>query len=225
MDLRQGSPGSADGIKGPGPVIIGGRKAVGDGFAQAVRVELATIGQGERAERQGYATSHLTVRQPHQFETGPAEIAHNPVCVWNACQDSKGGVAGLFLAGQDADAQAGFGRDPVAEVRTVRCLAHGGGGGDKGMGRPDPLDHGGEPFERRQGLGRALDGQSAGRSEVPAQSGEDLFVEYGPDGAAFQPVKHQAHRVGADVDGGDVAGRADRRKQRFGHQRFFRDGS
>ena len=49
-----------------------------------------------------------------------------------AGQHAQRGVPSLLLARQDADVQPGFGSDPLAELRAVRGLPHGGGGGDPG---------------------------------------------------------------------------------------------
>ena len=225
MHLRQRPPGAADGVEGVGLEVSRRLEPVGDGLALAVGVEAARIGQGEGAEGEGGAAPDLALGQPHQLEAGTAQIADHAISVGNAREDAEGGVTRLFLAGQDADPETGFGGDAVAEVPAVFRLAHGGRGGDEGVGGLDALDHGGEAFEGRQGLGGALDRQSARRGQIAAEAGQHLLVEHRPDGAAFQPVQHQTHRVGADVDGGDVTRRADHGLQRVGHQRFFRDGS
>lgn len=132
-----------------------------------------------------------------------------------AGQNPHGGVLGLFLTRQDADVQPGLGGDALTELGAVLGLAHGGGGGDQGRVGPHALQHGGEAAQGCHGHDHALGRQAAGGRQVAAQARQHLFVEYGPDGAAFQPIEDQTDRVGADVDGRDVAAR----KRRIGHQR------
>jgi len=130
-----------------------------------------------------------------RLQAGPAQVADHAGGVGRSRQHADGGVAGLFLARQHAGGEAGLGLDLLDEGRPVPGLAHGGGGGDEGLGRLDGFQHGPEALERRQGLGDALGVQPAAVAEVTAQPGQDLLVEDRPDGATFQPVHHEADRV------------------------------
>ncbi|MNT00403.1 hypothetical protein D3C72_1348350 [compost metagenome] len=224
VHLGQAAPGPADGVQvGRGVGLGHGGQALGDARAQAVDVETLGIGQGEGAERQGHALVQRAVApavaDAGQLQTGTAHVGGHAVRAGCAGQDAERRIAGFLLAAEDADLQARLGGHAGAEVGAVLGLAHGGGGGDDGLIGLHALDDGGEAAQGRHGRDDAGDGQAFGRRQITAQTGQDLFVEHGPDGPAFQPIQHQTHRVGADVDDGDLTRRI------FGldaHQRRFR---
>ena len=151
------------------------------------------------------------VAEPDQLQAGAAQVAGHARRRGLAGQHAERGVARLLLAGQDADLQPGLGGDALAEVRAVLGLAHGGGGGDEGRRRAAR-----PPARRakRRSAVRAISTPSGDSRPVVGRSrprpGQHLFVEDGPDRPAFQPVEHQADRVGADVDDGRVARRRGR---------------
>ncbi|MNJ37596.1 hypothetical protein D3C77_324240 [compost metagenome] len=205
VHLGQAAPGAADGVKGLGRVGVFDRlQPLGDAVAQAVGVEALGVQQGEGAERQGHALAARTVADPRQFQTGAAHVGGHAARAGIARQHAQRRIFRLFLAAEDADVQARFGGDPLAEQGAVLGLTHGGGGGHQHLVRLDALDHGGEAAQRRHGHGHARLRQAPRGGQVAAQARQHLLVEHGPDGAALEPIQHQAHRVGADVDDGDL---------------------
>ncbi len=165
-------------------------------------VKLLATRQHKRPQRQGNARTGCA--QTVQFQTGPAQIAHHARGQGRTGGYTEGCVFGLFLAAKDADVQAGFVVNPLTEGRAVGGLAHGGGGGRQDLVRLDTLDNSSKAFQGRHGHFDARLIQLAGDRDIAAQTGQNLFVEHGPDGAAFQPVQHKAHRVGADIDDGNL---------------------
>ena len=201
MDQGDVAPGTPHRVQADGGV---GRRGLGqaraDGAAQRWRIDRSRRTQGERSERQGRPQARPPVGEAHQFQAGAAEVAHHAFRLRLAGDDAEGGVVGLFLAGEDADDQAGLGANPVHEHPAVPGLAHGGGGGAEHPGRTRAVQHGPEAAQRGHGRDDAFGGEPPGLGEMAAEPGQDLLVIDLPDGAAFQPVEHQAHGVGADVD-------------------------
>ena len=221
MDLGQGAPGAADGVEAVG-LELGrdGFQPLVDAGLDPVGVESLALGQGEGAQRQGQPLFDAARRarravQTSQLQTGAAHVGRDALRVGCAGQHPHGGVFRLFLAGQDTDLQARLGGDALAELRAVPGFAHGRGGGDQGGVGANPLQHGGETAQGRHGHDHPLGRQLAGGRQVAAQTGQDLFVEHGPDRPTFQPVENQTDRVGPDVDGRDVAAG----KRQIRHQR------
>ncbi len=81
--------------------------------------------------------------------------------------------------------QSGFGRHPTAEIGAVHGLADGGRGGDEGIDGPHPFQHGSEAAQAHHGHLDAFGRQSTGRRQIASEAGENLFVEHGPNRAAF----------------------------------------
>ncbi|MNQ92970.1 hypothetical protein D3C85_1084130 [compost metagenome] len=195
----------------------------GDPGAQPVDVKSLGIGQGEGTERQGHALVQRTVAtavaDAGQLQAGAAHVGGDALRSRRAGQDPERGIAGFFLAAEHADLQSRFGGHAGAELDPVLGLAHGGGGGDDGLIRLDALDHGGEAAQGRHGRGDAGHRQASGCGQVTAQTGQHLLIEHGPDRPTFQPIQHQADRIGADVDDGDLTRRV---FSLDAHQRRFR---
>ena len=141
----------------------------------------------------------------HKFQTGAAHVADHAGGVRLAGQDAQGGVAGFFNAGQNPQAKAGFQLHAGEEGRAVGGFAHGGGGDREDVAAVPSAEGGPEAPQGEQGGLDPIGRQSARRRQVAAEARKGLFVEDRPDGAAFQPVDHQAHGIGADVDDGGLA--------------------
>uniref|UniRef100_A0A0N4ZXP9 LigA n=1 Tax=Parastrongyloides trichosuri TaxID=131310 RepID=A0A0N4ZXP9_PARTI len=185
-------------------MVLDRLQPLGDAAAQAVGVEAPVVQQGEGPQRQGHALAARTVADPRQLQTGAAHVGGHAARAGVACQHAQRGIFRFFLAAEDADAQARLGGYALAEFGAVLGLTHGGGGGDQHLIRLDALDHGGEAAQRRHGHDHARLRQAPGGRQVATEAGQGLLVEDGPDRPAFQAVDDQAHRVGADVDDGDL---------------------
>ena len=203
MQQRQVAPGAADGVQSL-------RSKVGSDAAQFApdrctdprRVERRL--EGERAQRQGDPRARLPVGDPDQLQAGAAQVADHALRVRRAGEDAQGGVAGLFapvrtrrrrpVSASTRRQKAG----PSAASRTAAVAAAGHVGGRAAF------EQGAEAAQGHKRGRDALGRQPAGGRQVPAEAGQHLLVEDGPDRAAFQPVDDQADRVGADVDDGRV---------------------
>ena len=205
MHLGQAAPGAADGVERRGRVVVlDWLQPLGDAGAQALGVEPLGVQQGERAQRQCHALAARTIADPRQLQTGAAHVGGHAARAGIARQNAQRRIFRLFLAAEDADAKTGLCGHALAELRAVFGLTHGGGGGDQNLIGLDPFDHGGEAAQRRHGHDYTRLRQAPGGGQITPQTGQHLLVEHGPDRAAFQSVQHKAHRVGADVDDGDL---------------------
>ena len=161
-------------------------------------------GQREGAERQGDAAPGPPPPSGISSRLRAAEVADHALRARRAGQHAERRVARLLLAGEHPQLQPGLRVDPAGRTprrrrrraprrwRRRRCARLGG------------VEQGAEPAQGGQGGLDALGGQPAGARQVAAQPGQHLLVVDRPDRPPVQPVEHQAHGVGADVDHRDV---------------------
>ncbi len=204
MQQGQAAPGAAHRVEGVGGKAVDPGQALLRLLIDRRRVEGAAQAQGEGSQRQGDAPAGPAMVQAHQLQAGAAQVAGHAVGARRPGDHAHGGQAGFLVAGDDVQLKIGLGLDPGDEGAPVRGLAHGGGGGRIDRLRPDRVEHRAKPAQGRQGRFHAGGRQGAGAADIAAEARLDLLVEQAPDGPSLDPIDHQAHGVGADVQHGHV---------------------
>ncbi len=208
--VQQGEvpPRAADGVERLGRQTVGEpRQAPRHALTRLLRIERLAVGQGERPQGQGGALSGTAILDADQLQAEAAEIAGHAGRPGNAGRDAEGRQPGLLFALQHLHRQPGLGLDLADEVLAVLGLADRRRRRDEHRRWLQLLQHGLETPERGVRRLHSVDGQPAGGWQVPAEPGEHLFVEHGPDRPPLDPIQDQADGIGADVDDRRVARR------------------
>ena len=131
----------------------------------------------------------------------PPRSPTRPVAFGSPASTPQRRIAGLLLAGEHPQVEAGAVLDPATEGGAVGGVAHR-GRGDREHRRPawPPRSGPGTASRRRWRPPRPSGDSRPVTARSRPRPRQNLLVVDGPDRPAFQPIENQTHRIAADID-------------------------
>ena len=157
----------------------------------------------QRAQRRGRAGARAPVSDAAEFQRRAAKIGHESLGGRRAQQHALRRKPRLVLSAGDADRQAGFALNFIAERRAVLGVAHGGGGDRVQRAHMHAFCEHDEPLYGPERPQLAVRVEAPRLLQTGAATAQNLFVEEigGGPGRAFE--HHKPDRVRSDVDHAD----------------------